>query len=133
MSMFNTTELVGTLTDGLHSWYDLQNTAGISDAEIDARYKRTALVCTLNALLADGPINADLVVTPTAALHLPEPDVLAGRFAGADAGTLNGLRQDAEGEATRLQQVMLDCGLEETFVRAREATYARGLTSAAGL
>ncbi|KZV71677.1 hypothetical protein PENSPDRAFT_650535 [Peniophora sp. CONT] len=114
-------------------WYDLQNTAGVSDAEIAARFDRTALARTLDSLLADDMALAHAIVPPASALRLPEPDVLAGRFAGADAETLTGLRQDAEGEATRLQQVILDCGLEEAFVRAREAAYARGLTGAAGL
>ncbi|KAF8910963.1 methyltransferase type 11 [Gymnopilus junonius] len=93
-------------------WDAIQQTSGVSDDELNARYKATALYATLRWVLQK---NQD-VKTPAEALQIPPRDVVVSRWPGMSTEQVESLEADYTFEQDRLGEWELD-GI---FERIRE-------------
>jgi nuclear pore complex protein Nup133 len=88
------------ITDKYVSWAELQNTAGLSDAQINHRLRETRLYATLRdtAEREDGEER----MTPRQAASLPTLEELDRRWPGFNADLVEDLLEDYRWEQDRL-------------------------------
>lgn len=100
----------------LFSWATISHTVGISDAELGARFRSTALYTTLRATLPreDQPEGYDTI--PDAALLTPTAADITSRWPGIPPDQVEGLLRDYDFERDRLGELELN----DMYSRVRE-------------
>ena len=98
------------------SWNELRKTANVTDSQLIAKFKNTALYTAVTvALDLDGDYEQK-VLNPEQAAILPTWEELAGRFPGYSTNQLTALMSDYETEA----RILTELQLEDVFERVNE-------------
>lgn len=99
-----------------YSWIRIRQTANVTDAQLIAKYRHTALyAAVMDALDSEGELDANLL-TPEQAAILPTREELTSRWPGHSTEQIEDLIRDYETEDRRLQSL----DLEYVFDRVKE-------------
>jgi nuclear pore complex protein Nup133 len=100
------------------SWDVIRNTVNISDTELAARYRRTALYGTLHSVLLreETQQHQGYVTEPNVALLIPAATELSSRWPGLPPDQIEALMQDFTFECDKLGDLELD----DVYERVKE-------------
>lgn len=93
------------------SWKRIQQTANVTDAEVNDRFRNTALCAVLQT------VNKRYHVRPKEAAAVPSLEEIASRWPGIPPDEIEALYRDYIGESTRLEELGLD---DEVYERVKE-------------
>jgi nuclear pore complex protein Nup133 len=99
-----------------NSWDVIKKTSGVSDAQLNDRFRSTALVATLSATLPKRHQPEGYILSPSQALGVPSLAELLSRWPGMSPEQIEALREDYQEE----NDLLAEYDLAEAFVRARE-------------
>jgi len=94
-------------------WIRIQQTANVTDAEVNDRFRSTALCTVLQTLNDDKRLH----VRPAEARDVPSPEEIASRWPGIPADEVEALHQDYLWEREKLEELGLD---DEVYERVKE-------------
>lgn len=90
------------------SWENIRQTINMTDAELNARFRGTALYVALQSTLLTPHPPAGFVSTPTEAQEVPEPNELALRWPGMSLDDVDTVYRDCGKESKYLAALRLD-------------------------
>ena len=99
-----------------NSWDVIKETSGVSDAQLNGRFRSTALVAALSATLPKRHQPEGYILTPSQALVVPSLAELSSRWPGMSPEQIEALHEDYQEESNLLAEY----DLLEAFSRARE-------------
>lgn len=94
----------------------IKKTSGVSDAQLNDRFRSTALVATLSATLPKRHQPEGYILPPSQALAVPTLAELSSRWPGMSPEQIEALREDHQEES----DLLAEYDLAEAFSRARE-------------
>ncbi|KAF8478553.1 Non-repetitive/WGA-negative nucleoporin C-terminal-domain-containing protein [Russula ochroleuca] len=97
-------------------WDTIKKTSGVSDAQLNERFRNTALVATLSATLQKRHQPEGYILPPNQALAVPSLAELSSRWPGMSPEQIEALHDDYQEESALLAEY----DLTEAFGRARE-------------
>ncbi|KAI9509614.1 Non-repetitive/WGA-negative nucleoporin C-terminal-domain-containing protein [Russula earlei] len=97
-------------------WETIKKTSGVSDAQLNERFRNTALVAALSATLPKRHQPDGYIVPPNQALAVPSIGELTSRWPGLSPEQIEALHEDYQGESNLLAEY----DLAEVYDRARE-------------
>lgn len=104
-------------TDHLYpSWDSIRKTSGVTDAELNERFKNTALHTVLKATLYKTHQPKGYLLLPSEVLGVPERNEIASRWPGLPPEEIDALKGDYEAESLRVK----DMELGDVFERVKE-------------
>ena len=98
------------------SWDTIKKTSGVSDAQLNERFRNTALVAALSATLQRRHQPEGYILSPNQALAVPSSAELPSRWPGMSPEQIEALHEDYLEESALLEEY----DLGEVYVRARE-------------
>jgi nuclear pore complex protein Nup133 len=98
------------------SWDVIKETSGVSDTQLNDRFRSTALVAALSATLPKRHQPEGYILTPSQALAVPSLAELSSRWPGMSPEQIEALREDYQEES----DLLAGYDLSEAFARARE-------------
>jgi nuclear pore complex protein Nup133 len=98
------------------SWDGIKKTAGVSDAQLNERFRSTALVGALSATLTKRHQPEGYILPPNQALAVPSIAELSSRWPGMSLEQTEALHADYQEES----DLLAEYDLAEAFNRARE-------------
>lgn len=98
------------------SWNTIRKTANISDAELNERFRSTALYCTLCAILPREYQPEGYETLPDVALMTPSLEEIGSRWPGMSPDQVEAVIQDYNLECDRLGEL----DLNDVYHRVRE-------------
>ena len=98
------------------SWDTIKQTSGVSDAQLNERFRSTALVTALSATLSKRHQPEGYILSPSQALTGPSLAELSSRWSGMSPEQIEALHIDYQEESALLAEY----DLTEVFGRARE-------------
>jgi len=98
------------------SWDTIKKTSGVSDAQLNERFRGTALVAALSATLPKRHQPEGYILPPNQALAVPSLAELSSRCPGMSPEQIEALHEDYQEESNLLAEY----DLAEAFNRARE-------------
>jgi nuclear pore complex protein Nup133 len=98
------------------SWDTIKQTSGVSDAQLNERFRSTALVTALSATLSKRHQPEGYILSPSQALAEPSLAELSSRWPGMSPEQIEALHIDYQEESALLAEY----DLTEVFGRARE-------------
>jgi nuclear pore complex protein Nup133 len=98
------------------SWDTIKQTSGVSDAQLNERFRNTALVAVLSATLQKRHQPEGYILPPNQALAVPSLVDLSSRWPGLSPEQIEALHEDYQEESALLAEY----DLTEVFGRARE-------------
>jgi nuclear pore complex protein Nup133 len=99
-----------------NSWDVIKKTSGVSDAQLNDRFRSTALVATLTATLPKRHQPEGYILSPSQALAVPSLAELSSRWPGMSPEQIEALREDYQEES----DLLAEYDLADAFNRARE-------------
>ena len=99
-----------------NSWDVIKKTSGVSDAQLNDRFRSTALVATLSATLSKRHQPEGYILSPSQALRVPSLAELSSRWPGMSPEQIEALGEDYQEQS----DLLAGYDLAEVFVRARE-------------
>ena len=104
------------LTRSKTSWDAIKKTSGVSDAQLNERFRGTALVAVLSATLPKRHQPEGYILPPNQALAVPSLAELSSRWPGMSPEQIEALHEDYQEES----DLLAEYDLTEAFNRARE-------------
>jgi nuclear pore complex protein Nup133 len=98
------------------SWDTIKKTSGVSDDQLNERFRSTALVSALSATLPKRHQPEGYILSPNQALAVPSLAELSSRWPGMSPEQIEALHEDYQEESS----VLAEYELTEAFGRARE-------------
>lgn len=98
------------------SWDNIRQTINMTDAELNARFRGTALYAALQSTLLTPHAPAGFVSTPAEAQEVPDPDELALRWPGMSPDDIDTVYRDCRKES----KYLADLRLEDMYLSLRE-------------
>jgi hypothetical protein len=98
------------------SWDTIKKTSGVSDAQLNERFRSTALVTALSVTLPKRHQPEGYILSPSQALAVPSLAELSSRWPGMSPEQIEALHEDHKEESALLEEY----DLMEVFGRARE-------------
>jgi len=98
------------------NWDTIKQTSGVSDAQLNERFRSTALVTALSATLSKRHQPEGYILSPSQALAVPSSAELSSRWPGMSPEQIETLHEDYQEESALLAEY----DLTEVFGRARE-------------
>ncbi|KAH9043103.1 hypothetical protein EDB85DRAFT_1855669 [Lactarius pseudohatsudake] len=98
------------------NWDVIKETSGVSDAQLNDRFRSTALVAALSATLPKRHQPEGYILSPSQALAVPSLAELSSRWPGMSPEQIEALREDYQEES----DLLAGYDLSEAFGRARE-------------
>jgi nuclear pore complex protein Nup133 len=98
------------------SWDTIKKTSGVSDAQLNERFRNTALVAALSATLQKRHQPEGYILPPNQALAVPSSAELPSRWPGMSPEQIEALHEDYLEESALLAEY----DLTEAYGRARE-------------
>ncbi|KAI9466341.1 hypothetical protein BJY52DRAFT_1367647 [Lactarius psammicola] len=98
------------------NWDVIKKTSGVSDAQLNDRFRSTALVAALSATLPKRHQPEGYILSPSQALAVPSLAELSSRWPGMSPEQIEALREDYQEES----DLLAEYDLSEAFGRARE-------------
>jgi len=98
------------------NWDTIKKTAGVSDAQLNERFRSTALVGALSATLTKRHQPEGYILPPNQALAVPSIAELSSRWPGMSLEQIEALHADYQEES----DLLAEYDLAEAFNRARE-------------
>ncbi|KAI0306443.1 Non-repetitive/WGA-negative nucleoporin C-terminal-domain-containing protein [Multifurca ochricompacta] len=98
------------------NWDTIKKTSGVSDTQLNDRFRSTALVTALSATLSKRHQPEGYTLSPSQALAVPSSTELSSRWPGMSPEQIEGLVEDYQEESALLTEY----DLSEAFGRARE-------------
>lgn len=95
------------------SWNQIRQTANIPDAEINDRFRRTALYAALQATTQG---ISSIILDPAQTQVIPSLEEIQSRWQGAPAEEIADIRKDYENDAWEVEALKL----EDVFARVKE-------------
>ncbi|EPS98566.1 hypothetical protein FOMPIDRAFT_1061291 [Fomitopsis schrenkii] len=97
-------------------WDNIRQTINMTDAELNARFRGTALYAALQSTLLTPHAPAGFVSTPAEAQEVPDPDELALRWPGMSPDDIDTVYRDCRKES----KYLADLRLEDMYLSLRE-------------
>ncbi|KAI0273769.1 Non-repetitive/WGA-negative nucleoporin C-terminal-domain-containing protein [Gloeopeniophorella convolvens] len=97
-------------------WDNIKKTSGVSDAQLNDRFRSTALVATLSATLPKRHQPEGYILSPNQATTVPTLGELSSRWPGMPPEQIEALLEDYKAESA----LLVDYDLTDSFGRARE-------------
>ena len=91
-----------------HSWDNIRQTIHMTDAELNARFRGTALYVALQSTMLAPHAPAGFVSSPAEAQVIPDPDELALRWPGMSPDDVEAVYRDYRKESEYLAELRLD-------------------------
>lgn len=98
------------------NWDVIKKTSGVSDAQLNERFRSTALVAALSATLPKRHQPEGYILSPSQALAVPSLAESSSRWTGMSQEQIEALREDYQEES----DLLVEYDLSEVFGRARE-------------
>ena len=98
------------------SWDTVKKTSGVSDAQLNERFRNTALVAALSATLPKRHQPEGYILPPNQALAVPSLAELSSRWTGLSPEQIEALHEEYQEESN----VLAEYDLTEAYGRARE-------------
>lgn len=97
-------------------WDTIKKTSGVSDAQLNERFRNTALVAALSATLQKRHQPEGYILPPNQALAVPSSAELPSRWPGMSPEQIEALYEDYQEES----ELLAEYDLTEAYTRARE-------------
>ncbi|KAI0079884.1 hypothetical protein K474DRAFT_1696036 [Panus rudis PR-1116 ss-1] len=98
------------------SWDKIRQTANVTDAELNDRFRNTALFTAVQATIHTHQRIPGYLLEPKGALHIPQFEELAARWPGTPAEDIHDILEDMDADCQELERL----GLEDVFEKVKE-------------
>lgn len=96
-------------------WDTIRQTVNVSDADLNDRFRNTALYAALQATMTKEYQANGYILLPSQAMEAPRVSEISSRWPGMSADELDALMRDYKSECDKLRNL----NLEEMFERVR--------------